>query len=73
MTQTSEVPVLRTPITNALVSQLLERNHKEHHIFFGRELHNHFPHVLLSEFALGADDVSFLFETLLVLIISLSI
>jgi len=38
------------------VERLLGRNHKEHDIFFRNGLHNHFPHTLLSLYALGADD-----------------
>ncbi|KAI9009811.1 hypothetical protein BC832DRAFT_620081 [Gaertneriomyces semiglobifer] len=43
-------PQLPTPF----VRSLLDRNHREHHIYFGEGLHNHFPHTMLSLFALGA-------------------
>lgn len=50
------IPSFHTPIVNEVVKKLLVRNHKEHHIFFKGGLHNHFPHVLLTNFAFGADD-----------------
>jgi hypothetical protein len=50
-----------SPLTPAppsrLVIELLERNNKEHDIYFGpNHFHNHFPHTLLSQFALGAPE-----------------
>ncbi|KIW01608.1 uncharacterized protein PV09_07080 [Verruconis gallopava] len=37
-------------------SELLQRNHQEHHIFFNREgFHNHIVHHILTLYALGAD------------------
>jgi hypothetical protein len=49
-------PLHPPPLTNR-VKQLLEKNNKEHDIFFGENhFHNHFPHTLLSQFALGAPD-----------------
>jgi hypothetical protein len=50
------IPTIHTPITNKIVLDLLHKNHQEHHIFFKGGLHNHFPHILLSNYALGADD-----------------
>jgi hypothetical protein len=50
------LPTVRTPINNPLVHKLLEKNHKEHDIFFEHGKHNHFSHILLSDYALGADD-----------------
>jgi len=50
------LPVLNhRPPTLRLLS-LLEKNHKEHDIFFHKDLHNHLPHVLFSRHDLGADD-----------------
>ncbi|KAI9101704.1 hypothetical protein DFS34DRAFT_591545 [Phlyctochytrium arcticum] len=43
------------PLT-PLVSELLQRNHDEHHMYFNNGFHNHFPHALLSQFALHAND-----------------
>jgi len=57
MAQTNLKPIF-TAITNPLVNLLLEKNHKEHNIFFSaKNLYNHFPLALLSEYALGADNV----------------
>ncbi|KAH8805934.1 hypothetical protein F5884DRAFT_823493 [Xylogone sp. PMI_703] len=46
------------PLTNesaAKVSELLQKNHEEHHIFFNKEgFHNHIVHHLLSLYGLGA-------------------
>ena len=42
---------------SAIVMELLEKNDKEHDIYFGSEhFHNHFPHTLLSQFGLGAPE-----------------
>jgi len=50
------IAVLATPIEKHIVDRLIEKNHKEHDIFFDHGKHNHLPHVLLSEYALGADE-----------------
>jgi hypothetical protein len=50
------VSLLDKPITNKHVLDLIERNHEEYDVFFANNLHNHFPHTLLSIYALGADD-----------------
>lgn len=48
---------LEPPTPSSLVKDLLEKNDKEHDIFFGKDhFHNHFPHTLLSQFALGAPE-----------------
>jgi hypothetical protein len=48
---------LKSPPPSALVTQLLDKNNKEHDIYFGEDhFHNHFPHTLLSQFALGAPE-----------------
>jgi len=53
----SPLPPLPTPNLTDRVKELLEKNDKEHDIFFGEHhFHNHFPHTLLSQFALGAPD-----------------
>ena len=51
-------PLPRLEMTpTPLINQLLEKNDKEHHIFFGpSQFHNHFPHTLLSQFGLGAPE-----------------
>ncbi|KAI9322650.1 hypothetical protein BX666DRAFT_1874283 [Dichotomocladium elegans] len=44
-----------TPETLRLSGRLLEKNHKEHHLFFNdRGFHNHLIHHLLSAYAMGA-------------------
>ncbi|KNC97361.1 uncharacterized protein SPPG_07288 [Spizellomyces punctatus DAOM BR117] len=52
---TATAPTSARPLT-PLVTSLLERNHNEHHMYFAGGLHNHFPHTLLSQFALGASE-----------------
>jgi hypothetical protein len=48
---------LQGPKTSPLVNGLLDRNNKEHSVFFGEyNFRNHFPHTLLSQFALGAPE-----------------
>lgn len=48
---------LKPPAPTALVTELLEKNDKEHDIYFNDDhFHNHFPHALLSQFGLGAPD-----------------
>jgi hypothetical protein len=48
---------LEPPSASPLVKALLEKNDKEHDIFFGKNhFHNHYPHALLSQFALGAPE-----------------
>lgn len=48
---------LKPPPPSLLVKQLLDRNNREHDIYFGdSHFHNHFPHTLLSQFALGAPE-----------------
>ena len=48
---------LEPPTASPLVKELLEKNDREHDIFFGKDhFHNHFPHTLLSQFALGAPE-----------------
>ncbi|PRP81649.1 hypothetical protein PROFUN_01156 [Planoprotostelium fungivorum] len=51
------IPPLFTSIKSQTCGELLESNHREHHIFFNEDhFHNHFPHALLTYYALGADD-----------------
>jgi hypothetical protein len=51
------LPPLKPPIPSTVVKELLEKNDTEHDIYFGKEhFHNHFPHTLLSQFALGAPE-----------------
>src|SRR5436305_2109116 len=53
----SSLSPLKPPSPTPLVAELIERNNKEHDIFFGKDhYHNHFPHTLLSQFALGAPE-----------------
>ena len=53
----SPLSPLKAPTLSPLVKQLLDRNNKEHDIYFGdSHFHNHFPHALLSQFALGAPE-----------------
>jgi hypothetical protein len=48
---------LRPPTPTPLVKDLLKKNDEDHDIFFGdSHFHNHFPHTLLSQFALGAPE-----------------
>ena len=48
---------LEPPPATPLVKDLLEKNNKEHDILFGKDhFHNHFPHAMLSQFALGAPE-----------------
>lgn len=48
---------LNAPTPTPLITELLDRNNKEHDIYFGsNHFHNHFPHALLSQFALGAPE-----------------
>jgi Questin oxidase-like len=48
---------LKVPTPTPLVTELLDKNDKEHDIYFGpNHFHNHFPHALLSQFALGAPE-----------------
>src|SRR5271169_5912857 len=48
---------LKPPPPSAIVKELLVKNDTEHDIYFGKEhFHNHFPHTLLSQFALGAPE-----------------
>ena len=48
---------LQPPTPTPLVKELLEKNDKEHDIYFGKDhFHNHFPHTLLAQFALGAPE-----------------
>jgi Questin oxidase-like len=55
--------LLTPPKPTALVTRLLEKNDAEHDIFFGKNhFHNHFPHTLLSQFALGAPEKRLLKE-----------
>lgn len=53
----SNLSRLQPPTPTPLVKDLLERNDKEHDIYFGKDhFHNHFPHTLLAQFALGAPE-----------------
>lgn len=50
---------LQTKVTNETVDTLLKRNHKNNDIFFERYKHNHFPHVLLSDYSFGGTPEQF--------------
>jgi hypothetical protein len=51
----SHLSPLKPPTPSPLVAGLLAKNHDQHDIFFNKDhFHNHFPHTLLSQFALGA-------------------
>jgi hypothetical protein len=53
----SPLSPLHPPNLTDRVKQLLRKNDEEHDIFFNdQHFHNHFPHTLLSQFALGAPD-----------------
>ena len=53
----SPLAPLTPPPPSPLVIELLEKNNKEHDIYFGKNhFHNHFPHALLSQFGLGAPE-----------------
>ena len=55
--QKSPLSPLKPLTPSSLVIELLEKNNREHDIYFGPHLfHNHFPHTLLSQFALGAPE-----------------
>jgi hypothetical protein len=48
---------LKPPEPTPLVAGLLAKNNEQHDIFLGKShFHNHFPHTLLSQFALGAPE-----------------
>lgn len=49
-------------ITSEGVQKLLKKNHEENDIFFGPHFHNHIPHAILTYFALGADQVSHVYN-----------
>lgn len=57
--QSNRIPSFHTTIANDVVIKLLQRNHIEHHILWREGFHNHFPHVLLTNYALGANEKIF--------------
>lgn len=43
--------------TSTLTSNLLQKNHETHHLYFNHQgFHNHIPHHLLALYALGANE-----------------
>jgi len=54
---TGPLSPLKPPAPTPLVTELLTKNDLEHDIYFGKNhFHNHFPHTLLSQFAIGAPE-----------------